>query len=492
MGGDGLARVFRIAREWWGLILAATVAGLLVSAFVATNRGKTYQAEAILSVSPVTQNETQYRGLSVLRDTGEASRDVETLSRLVQTLPVATEAARLAEVSGDPSALLDRVDSNPIGGSSLVSVLAQADSAAASAQLANAFASATSNVLDQRLQTQATAIAERLRAQIGSGQLVGSSLELVNNRLGELDAVRAGGDPTVSIETVASPPGSATSAGSVALGLLGAIVGLIIGLGVALVVERRTPRIRSSWHVEDRLGLPVLATVTAAARGDGVTGFGGNTILALGATLVQAGREERKRAVGVIGLRDLDGGATLVRDLARTMAQAGHDVLLANFSARPNENGGHGRQPTDILEDESAQTTALDGDVPRTITLPLPGTSGSTGPGGRSIAARLVSTGQQRADLVLVDVPSLEHGPTSLRIARAADRVVLVAHRQSAKLPELRSAINLLSSSAVEVIGIVLIDVQGARSADSAPNSAPRRRDRPQRPKPVRDRISVD
>src|SRR5947207_511174 len=144
---DGtLSSAWRIARRSMPVILAAVIAGLVAGAAVGMVRQRTYTAEAILAVSPVSQTDTQYRGLSVLRDTGQATGDVETLARLVTTPPVAAEAKRLASEPGDPNALLGRVTATPIGGSTLVSVRARGGSRDEAAKLANGFAQANATV----------------------------------------------------------------------------------------------------------------------------------------------------------------------------------------------------------------------------------------------------------------------------------------------------------------------------------------------------------
>src|SRR5262249_59093561 len=96
---------------------------------------------------------------------------------------------------------------------SLVSVRARGSSPATATTLANGFAQAIQNVLDGRIAAQAAAISQRLKAQLTTGQLSPASRTLVNNRPRDLAAVSAAADPTVSVETQATPPSSASSAG---------------------------------------------------------------------------------------------------------------------------------------------------------------------------------------------------------------------------------------------------------------------------------------
>src|SRR5262249_61726796 len=118
------------------------------------------------------------------------------------------------------------------------------------------FAQALQNGLAGRLAAQAAAISQRLKAQLPTGQLSPASRTLVNNRLGELAAVSAAGDPTVSVETQATPPSSASSAGPFRLGLIGALAGLVVGFLVALALDAGGRRLRSADQGEDRPGGP--------------------------------------------------------------------------------------------------------------------------------------------------------------------------------------------------------------------------------------------
>src|SRR5262249_10185238 len=140
---DGtLARAWRIARRSLPIIVAATIAGLVAGAAIGVARPRTYTAEALPSVTPAAHQDPPCRGPSGPQDTGQTNGDVETLSRLVTTTPVAVEAKRLTARPDDPNALLGRVSATPIGGSSLVSVRARGSSPAAATTLANGFAQA--------------------------------------------------------------------------------------------------------------------------------------------------------------------------------------------------------------------------------------------------------------------------------------------------------------------------------------------------------------
>jgi len=422
--GGTLSRAWRIARRSMPLILAAAIAGLVAGAAVGAIRQRTYTAEAILAVSPISQTDTQYRGLSVLQDTGQATGDVETLARLVTTPPVAVEAKRLASERGDPNALLGRVTATPIGGSSLVSVRARGASADAAAKLANGFSQGIEVVLDQRLAAEAATMSQRLNAQLAGVNLSQASRTLINARLGELAAASAAGDPTVSIQTAATPPASASSAGPFRLGVIGALAGVVIGFLVALALDAGGRRIRSADQVEDRLGLRVLGSLPA---GRGHDDIGETDALRLGLRLLDRARAQDRSAVGVAGLRASDGASGIARRLASSLTAAGHDIALVSRGRPMREGAPEDGRPDDV----------------------------------------------GRGTFAVVDLPSLEGGGSALRAARRVGAVAIVARRVSASLQDLRNAVELLSSSGIEVLGLVLVEGRVPQTAALEPRHDP-------------------
>ena len=162
----GLARYLAVARDHWRLmlVLTACVVGAAILAVQLTS--KTYEAEALLTVSPVPSQDTRFDGISVIRETSVPGRDVETLARYVRTIPVAQRAAETEGIGGDPQQLLTTVTATPIGGSYLVSVTASADDAERAAAVANAFASGTVEVRSAQFREQVNAAIDRINTQL--------------------------------------------------------------------------------------------------------------------------------------------------------------------------------------------------------------------------------------------------------------------------------------------------------------------------------------
>jgi capsular polysaccharide biosynthesis protein len=395
--GGSLGLVMRVAKRWRRLVAATTMVGLLVGLVVGIAREKTYTAEAIVSVAPVSPDEEQYRGLNILRDTGNATRDVETVARLVATRSVAAAAARRVPDEGTPDELLGRVSVRPIGGSALVSIQAQGSNAEAAA-VANAFAAGVTSVLDERLSRQAAGIAERLRSRVRSGQITGDAVAIVQSRLGQLDAARAAGDPTVSADTLAPPPRSPSSAGPALLALIGAVVGALAGLIAAFAQDFGGRKLLSDGQVEDRFGVPVVRARDLTAERDGLAALqAAEPFVTTGAPL------------GVLAVHSRDRSASFVRRLAR--------YLETDGAVRSFDRNGKPFQRRD------------DGEL-------------------------------RAARQPVIALPALDKGSPSLAAAQAIGRVALVARLGGTPAADLGQALRLLGGAGVDVVAVVLNEPQ--------------------------------
>ena len=101
---------------------------------------KSYTAEAQLLINPASQNDTVLFSLPVLHASGDPTQDVLTASALVTTSQVASSVITRLNLHTTPSALLGKIQANPLAQSNIIAVQATAPTAARAQQLANAFA----------------------------------------------------------------------------------------------------------------------------------------------------------------------------------------------------------------------------------------------------------------------------------------------------------------------------------------------------------------
>src|SRR3954463_15222280 len=160
-----LERYLQILKERRWMIIATVVTTLLAGVLYLALASKTYEAEADLLVTPVSDSDPTLTGLGLIRESSDPTRDIETAARLVTTRDVAERARLTLHTSESARSLLKRVEAAPIAQSSLVATTAKASSAARARDIANAFATGAVDertaVLHREIDSQLPALRKR-------------------------------------------------------------------------------------------------------------------------------------------------------------------------------------------------------------------------------------------------------------------------------------------------------------------------------------------
>jgi capsular polysaccharide biosynthesis protein len=191
----------------WPVLLAIGVVAFGVAAAYLAFAEKEYEAVAKIQISPVRQEDDTFAGFSVFReDTDEASA-AETAAALVETSGVAAAAA--IRLRADRDELVDAVDADGSGRSTVVDIRARADSAQRAAQIANAFADEFVAQRSARFQAELARATDRLRERLrgvsSTRRDQPPALQLVE-RLAALESYVGEPDPTVTVVSDALAP----------------------------------------------------------------------------------------------------------------------------------------------------------------------------------------------------------------------------------------------------------------------------------------------
>ncbi len=320
-----------------GLVVGAALLAVTVSA-------KDYKAEALLSVSPVSTGDDRFEGINVIRETSVPGRDVETLARLVKTIPVARAAAATEGVGGNPQALLSRVEVSPIGGSFLVSVTATAPTGEEAAALANAFAQGTIAVRSAAFREQVESRIESVNAQLASDVLGEGTRAELNTKLSQLQALRAADDPSLQLETLATVPDSPDSPPLLFVLAIAIVVGGIMAFGGAVAADTASSRVRTEGQLSERFNLAVLARVPKPAAGAAAVADAYRDLAQ--AIAVSRKDPDAPRSLLFTSAGDNEGCTAAAVEAARTLADAGQRVLLVDADLRqPTIARGFGLMP---------------------------------------------------------------------------------------------------------------------------------------------------
>ncbi|MGH2571965.1 MAG: hypothetical protein ACRDGU_00475 [Actinomycetota bacterium] len=519
-------------RRRWPIIAATVAVALAIGWFTTT--GPTQ-----LGTGPRVET---YQASTVLFNTGRAGGGLANLNTIaaLATIPdVSQRVAEAVDFEGDPAQLSQRVGASANTNAGLLTISVTSSDPDEAKILADTYAEELLGWISEREQESATAEAEALDKQLERLERSIARLDRQIARTSDflqrelLTAERNARITTYGL--LANQMQQTASSATAPLGfliiqtavpellptpttfdaprsrtsrlILAAILGLAVGVALALVLERFDTRIRTKEAAERHFGLPVLGeipfisrrkrkgmTVTRKTR-KGVTvvarARGRVPVVApmpivedafrlLGAGVMQApvlngnGREwshaeattQPLKTILVTSPGPSDGKTTVVANLANSLAHVGKSVLVVSCDFRhprihdlfgiPN-NGGLGA----ALASGDGQLI-LNGHIRQT---PIPGVRVITSGSPREHPAELLSSVRMRdalaqarreADIVLVDTAPVLASADATHLFPLVDAVLVVARakRTTAELAERTS--ELLKRLRAPVIGVAL------------------------------------
>lgn len=294
--------------------------------------------------------------------------------------------------------------------------------------------------------------------------------ELINLRAQRVDLLTDSSQSgRITRESDLSGGGPLLAAASVGGGL---VLGLLVGLSLAVTVERRRGRV---WGAEEvsAAGLPVLAEVAGDRRGEAVT----TAVRRVRAAVLDGHPSHSILTVAPCGRGAVEPGFALV--LATSLARVGKSVVLVDAhlpgevrlssTARRDPGllellGGERRDPNSLLVPTGS---------PNLWSLPR-GTS------GRDISEYFVAERlsalravAERHDYVIVQGPSLS-SPEGEALAKVADATLVVVTSGRARMAELTTLVEREGASDLRLVGAVVLGREGVISRHHTDDSGSR------------------
>jgi capsular polysaccharide biosynthesis protein/Mrp family chromosome partitioning ATPase len=491
-----LADYTGVLRRRWAIVLVVTIIGV-VGAFAYTLVApKTYTAMAAVFVSATAADQGSQVANS--RTGGQVNLDTE--AQLVTSGTVSAIAVKTLHSPLTPYVLSREINVTVPPNSQVLNIGCSASSGAGAAACANAFASA---YLQNRTSSAATTIATRVKAlQARQASLVTtisalnaqakglsktsskrpaiqakinadrSQLTSLNPQITALIAAgtNVNGGKVITAATAPAKPSSPKKSLVLPSGLA---AGLVIGLIIAFIWDRRDKRIHRAQDVERFLDIPVMLSLPGDAFGRQVSiaaprsGTGrGFTELAHD---VSATLGEGSHVVLVTGVSPGPAGSVAAANLAATLARTHPEVVLVCADMK----GSVGSEMAGLDDGRGlAEVVSGEASVREVVRAPaaLPGLW-VISPGAETSAAymqhdrakSLIAQLRRDARFVIIEAQASDEGADTFAFAEFADAAVIVVEMDRTTRDEALDCVRRLERLRTTVIGVAVLPAIGRR-----------------------------
>lgn len=473
----GIGRTLQTIRERRRLLIGVFAAVLGAAILYLAVADNVYESRADLLISPIASQDPIFSTIGVLTQSADPTLEAETAAQLVDSSPVAERATRKLDDGTDVNALLDAISVQPIPESNIVSVTAQGPTPESARDRANAFANAAVQIRRAKVDAAIDKVLGGLRQQLDAAG-TSPAAEALATLVAELTAFKAGGDPTIQLESPASTPTSRVSPQTGLTLVLAVLGGLTLGLVVALASQALDPLLRREEQLRSLYRLPILARVPKESRRTGplvpthLSPLAREAYRTLRATLAErAGSGGGPQSIVVAGSGPSEGKSTTAINLASSLALAGNSVILIEADLRRPSIG----KALQVAPSSGIVSVLLGNSSLEESLIPVPNyninfslllaeeaSAEFAEILSLPVAQDLLREATRTADYVIIDSPPLSDVIDALPLAREADTVLITTHLGRTRLSKLRELSELLSANAIQPAGFVLLGVSRA------------------------------
>ena len=505
LGGQGhstaLSAARTLRRGWW-IVLLTTVAIAGVAIYQASRQEALYSASAqvLLKYQSLASGLTGIQDLSTVYQ--DPQRVAQTQTQIAMSPDVANRVVEAAKTPGlDAGTFLGSASVTAATDSDILYFTVTYGDGETAAELATIHAL---EFIEHRreLDTEAIVAARKeLRGRIDELEQTGFKGSALLARLVEseqqlrtMEALQTANASLLRPASGAAQIQPRTERAAV----LGVILGLMLGIGLAFVRDALDTRVRSSAEVGDKLGTTLLARIPAPPkalrRGNRLVmvasphGSQAEAFRMLRANLEFVNLDRGARSILVTSALEREGKSTTVANLAVALARAGHNVALVDLDLRrpaiakffgiPDSHPG----VTNIAVGSTTLDRALVevGRMPRSGQRAAQGNgdgaAGSAGtlkvltsgplprdPGEVVNAKRLTSAIAelaQRFDFVLVDTPPLLSVGDAMTLSAHADAMITVARLNMLRRASLNELARALETCPTIKLGVVVTEAE--------------------------------
>ena len=343
---------------------------------------------------------------------------------------------------------------------------------------------ATSALMSQitALERQVNTLAKRLPTVTDKVQknLVISQMQALNNKTSDLRVQAANVNPG-DIITDARLPTSPSNPSLMMYLPSGLLAGLLIGVVIAILLDRTDKRVRTAQDVERILDLPVLLDVPAK-RGRDALGLlparsrTGQSFHEL-AHVLSATLGHGNHVLLVTGASPGRGGGVVAANLAAALARTGSNALLVCADLHASVAGDLlGMQEGPGLSELLLGWANLRDVVRRTHGTPTLSciTAGGSADSAAELVqreqmARLIGSLREKLRFTVIEAPSTELGADAQALADLADAALVVVETPRARYDQVRDGVRRIDRMGAAVMGAVVLPTQDGHLPPTPP-----------------------
>jgi polysaccharide biosynthesis transport protein len=403
----------------------------------------------------------------------EPARTTQTNIDVVTSLAVGAEAESVLKLKEPVSSLLGSVSVSPNSNANIATIEATRAAPVEAAAVANAFAE---GYITYRRQTDRSLIAqaEELVTQSIKTASTVEQLKLTEElrQLGEMRSLQTG---DAEIIARAEPDPTPVAPKPKRDAILGFVVGLFLGAGLALLVDFLDRRLKTIDDFERAApDYPIIASVphTTAREGLGeLSGPVGESYRMLREGLRFLDPTGRARCYVITSAEESEGKSTVAVNLAIALTASGRRVILVEADMRRPAAAAQlgiprhlpGLSDTLVSDSELDEfLVSIDGE-PNLAVLP----SGTIPPNAADLLSvdrmgELLSLLRASADVVIIDSPPLLPVADTRVLLRLTevDGVIMVARGGYSRRDRVKAARQVLAASGRRVFGLVLTEMK--------------------------------
>jgi len=428
-------------------------------------------------------------GSTVFQPSTDPAREAATNVALVSLEVVAARTSRTLRRSLTPEQVQGKIQVASTGQSDLASITATDPNPTLAARLANAFAEQFilfRRGADRSKIGSAQRLVETELKRLDPGERsapAGAALRRQAQQLKVLASLQSGNAELVQPALV---PKSASSPKPVRNGIIGAFLGIMVGLGVALLLDRLDRRLRDPKEIEEIFRRPVLGAIPESSaisepqsRLSELGGGESEAFRMLRANLRYFDVDRRLSSVLVISATPGEGKSTVAMLLAVAAARAGDRVLLLEADLRRPDLGPRLGVDQNIGLSQVLASQSTLSEAVQTVTVAGRGdvrgqtmdvlASGPIPPNPADLVEsdrmkQLIHEAESQYDLVVIDTVPTSVVSDAIPLLQKVSGVILVSRIGQSTRDSARALHEQLENLNADPLGVVVNSVRRAGS----------------------------